>query len=109
MDFTTLNPEQLEAVKTISGPLLILAGPGTGKTFTIVKRVANLIIHEKVDPKSILVTTFTKKAAKELKFKIALELKENNINIDIEQMKIGTIHSILQGIIKTNNQLLLDE
>ncbi|MGL5124219.1 MAG: UvrD-helicase domain-containing protein [Fusobacteriaceae bacterium] len=109
MDFSTLNKEQLEAVKTISGPLLILAGPGTGKTFTIVKRVANLIIHEKVNPKSILVTTFTKKAAKELKFKIALELKESNINIDIEQMKIGTIHSILQGIIKTNKQLLLDE
>lgn len=109
MDFSTLNPEQLEAVQTVKGPLLILAGPGTGKTFTIVKRVANLIINEKIDPKTILVTTFTKKSATELKFKIALELKENNFNIDIEQMKIGTIHSILQGLIKTNNQFLLDE
>ncbi len=109
MDFTKLNAEQLEAVTFVEGPVLILAGPGTGKTFTIAKRVANLIINKSVKPESILISTFTKKAATELKIKIALELKENNFVIDIERMKIGTLHSIFQEIIESQNYILLNE
>ncbi|MGL4391898.1 MAG: ATP-dependent DNA helicase [Fusobacteriaceae bacterium] len=109
MDFSNLNKNQLEAVNHTEGPVLILAGPGTGKTFTIVKRVANLIINKSVDPESILVTTFTKKAANELKFRISLELKESGIPIDIDRMRIGTLHSIFQEIIEAENYILLDD
>ena len=66
MDFSKLNKDQLEAVQSLEGPLLIIAGAGSGKTHTLVNRVANLIEHN-VTPESILLLTFTNKAADEMK------------------------------------------
>ena len=60
------NPEQTEVIESILGPLLVVAGPGSGKTFCLVERVANILSSTEVAPERVLISTFTEKAAKEL-------------------------------------------
>ena len=66
-----VNDEQRQAITSTEGPLLIIAGPGTGKTFTLVKRVTYLISEGLAKPSEIMVDTFTEKAAKELLTRIS--------------------------------------
>jgi ATP-dependent DNA helicase UvrD/PcrA len=65
-----LTEGQQKAIKHIRGPSITIAGPGAGKTFVITERVKNLIENHHIDPKNILVTTFTEKAANELKVRL---------------------------------------
>lgn len=62
-----LNPDQQEAVRTVEGPLLVHAGPGSGKTRVIVHRIAYMVAKAKIDPRQILAVTFSRKAADEMK------------------------------------------
>lgn len=101
-DFGNANIRQKEAIMYTEGPLLISAGPGTGKTFTLVNRVIYLILEKKVLPENILIATFTEKAAKELLTRISNELLKRKIEIDTNEMYIGTFHSICMRIIIEN-------
>ena len=90
-----LNKEQLEAVKTTEGPLLVLAGAGSGKTKVLTTRVAYLIAELGITPESILAITFTNKAAKEMKDRIFKML-----GTVAYQIQISTFHSFGLTILK---------
>lgn len=101
-DFGNANAQQTEAIQSTEGPLLIIAGPGTGKTFTLVKRIVYLITECQVAPEEIMVETFTEKAAKELITRVTNELLAVNVSVNVNEMYIGTFHSICLRIIKEN-------
>lgn len=88
------NTQQLEAILTTEGPVLIIAGPGSGKTLTLVERIVYLITQKGVAPESLLVVTFTDKAARELTTRISNRLAELNIQFNLNEMYLGTFHSI---------------
>ncbi len=95
-----LNPEQLAAVQAIDGPLLIIAGPGAGKTKTLVERIVHLIVDQRIPSESILVATFTEKAAKELVTRVSNRAVDLGVEINLTEMYIGTLHSIFLRIIE---------
>lgn len=95
-----LNKSQLEAVKTTEGPVLVIAGAGSGKTRALTHRVAYLICDKGVNPKSILAVTFTNKAAQEMKERITNLIKENKTGSGYELPIIGTFHSICVKILR---------
>lgn len=88
------NPAQSQAITTTEGPLLIIAGPGSGKTFTLVERIVYLITQKNVAPENLLVVTFTDKAAQELTTRIANRLIEIGVRFNLNEMYLGTFHSI---------------
>ena len=100
MDFGNANDGQRDAITTTDGPVLITAGPGTGKTFTLVNRAIYLIQEKGVQPEEIMMATFTEKAAKELVTRITNKLAELNIPVNINEMYVGTFHSICLRILK---------
>lgn len=97
MNLDTLNDKQIEAVKTTEGPILILAGPGSGKTRVITHKIAYLLEEDKCNPWEILAITFTNKAAKEMKVRL-----EGLIGDAAKGMQISTFHAFGLKIIKEN-------
>ena len=95
---SSLNPPQREAVETLSGPLLILAGAGSGKTRTLTHRIANLIAHG-VPQNSILAVTFTNKAAKEMRTRLWKLLGEADEPPRSFMQYMGTFHGICVRIL----------
>ena len=71
---SNLNKKQFEAVETVNGPVVIIAGPGTGKTKTLVERTVNILVNKEVEAKKIMITTFTNKAANEMRERVAKTL-----------------------------------
>ncbi len=94
MNLDTLNKEQKEAVLNIDGPMLVLAGAGSGKTKVLTTKIAYLI-EQGIDPTSILAITFTNKAANEMKSRV-----EGMLGIDSNRIQISTFHSFGLSIIK---------
>jgi DNA helicase-2/ATP-dependent DNA helicase PcrA len=98
---SNLTDQQLEAVLHQGSPLLIIAGPGSGKTAVITWRVAHLVRSGRVAPENLLVTTFTNKAALELKDRIQQNLPE----VNAELMQISTIHSFCADLLRRYKHL----
>ena len=96
-----LNEKQKEAVETLNGPVLVLAGAGTGKTRVLTTRLAHLLNKKLAKPWEILAVTFTNKAAMEMRERV-----QNLLKIDIERMWIGTFHSSGLKILRRHAELL---
>ena len=91
-----LNPEQLEAVETLDGPVMVIAGPGTGKTQIIGMRTANIILKAGVNAENILITTFTEAGVIAIRERLI-----SMIGTDAYKVHVATIHSFSQDVIKT--------
>ena len=97
------NEAQSLAIKHVDGPMLVIAGPGSGKTATLVERVKNLVLEHGVNPSNILVITFTKAAANEMKQRfekeIELEMKHTR-SANAGRVSFGTFHAIFFMVLK---------
>src|SRR5437588_9620587 len=89
-----MNNAQRAIVGHESGPLLVIAGPGSGKTFSIVLRTLNLLLLERATPAEIVLCTFTEKAAFELRDRVASAARKIGYNGDLTALRVGTIHGI---------------
>ncbi|MGM4981517.1 MULTISPECIES: UvrD-helicase domain-containing protein [unclassified Rhizobium] len=97
-----LNPEQTEAVETLDGPVLVLAGAGTGKTRVLTTRIAHILSTNRAFPSQILAVTFTNKAAREMKERVALL-----VGGAVEGMPwLGTFHSIGVKLLRRHAELV---
>ena len=101
--FAGLNPEQKRAVETTEGPLLIQAGAGSGKTKTLTHRIAYLIATKRATPYNILAVTFTNKAAKEMRNRVA-ELLGKNADDRGFMPYMGTFHGICVRILRQDGE-----
>ncbi len=95
IDLTKFNPRQKEAILQTDGPLLILAGAGSGKTTVVVNKIAYILEQKKAEPWQILAITFTNKAANEMKERIM-----NTVGENASSMWIGTFHSLCMRILR---------
>lgn len=100
MDLSRLNPEQRKAVLHVDGPLLILAGAGSGKTNTMTHRIAYLIAVQKISPSQILGLSFTNKAATELKERVKNLVKKVSGERAAKGLVISTFHSLCVRILR---------
>ncbi len=100
--FTGLNPEQEAAVRTVSGPVLVLAGAGTGKTRVLTTRIAHILALGLARPWEVLCVTFTNKAAREMR-----ERAQKLIGASAEGLQnLGTFHSIAAQILRRHAELV---
>ena len=94
-----LNSEQRKAAEKVEGPILILAGAGSGKTRTVTYRIAHMIREKGISPLNILALTFTNKAAREMK-----ERAEALVGADSHNLVVSTFHSFAVRLLKTYSE-----
>ena len=96
-----LNPEQREAVETVDGPLLVLAGAGTGKTRVLTTRFAHILLTGRAAPGQVLAVTFTNKAAKEMRERVGTLLGR-----PAEGLWLGTFHALCARMLRRHAELV---
>ena len=96
-----LNPEQREAVEALDGPLLVLAGAGTGKTRVLTTRFAHLLMTGRAWPGQVLAVTFTNKAAREMRERVSAILGR-----PAEGLWLGTFHSLCSRMLRRHAELV---
>ena len=98
---TRLNPEQREAVETLDGPLLVLAGAGTGKTRVLTTRFAHLLMTGRAFPGQVLAVTFTNKAAREMRERVSAIIQR-----PAEGLWLGTFHALCARMLRRHAELV---
>lgn len=115
--YPDLNDAQRSIVSHSDGPLLVIAGPGSGKTLSLVLRAMNLLLTGKASPKSLVLCTFTEKAAFEMRDRISAAAHKVGYTADLSELQVSTIHSLCNQFLTTyrhrtvlgNNYETLDE
>lgn len=97
-----LNEKQREAVRITEGPLLVVAGAGSGKTLVLTHKIAYFIIEKGVPPSHIFAVTFTNKAAREMKERVDRILREHHRPSAASELTIGTFHSVCLSLLRTH-------
>src|SRR5215204_2896002 len=94
--YTRLNKEQKQAVDTIDGPVMVVAGPGTGKTQVLAARIANILLKTDTNPSSVLALTFTESAAKNMRERLVSMIGKTGYYVQIH-----TFHSFCTDVIQS--------
>jgi DNA helicase-2/ATP-dependent DNA helicase PcrA len=101
-EFQQLNEEQRRIVLHDQGPMIVIAGPGSGKTRCLTLRAMNLLLLKKASPQEMVLCTYTEKAAFEMQDRLSSIARRVGYSEDIAQIRIGTIHGICNRIIMEN-------
>ena len=97
--YPELNEAQRAIVGHIDGPLLVIAGPGSGKTYSIVLRALNLLLLKKAQPRQLVLCTFTEKAAFEMRDRLAAAARKVGYGGDLSELAVSTIHSFCDRVL----------
>lgn len=97
--YPDLNDAQRAVVGHLDGPLLVIAGPGSGKTYSIVLRALNLLLLEKAQPRQLVLCTFTEKAAFEMRDRLAAAARKVGYAGDLSELTVSTIHSFCNRVL----------
>ena len=101
INLNSLNEAQRKAVVSTEGPLMVLAGAGSGKTKTLVTRISYLLTEKRVSPYRLLALTFSNKAAREMRERVASEVQE-----DLGALQITTFHAFCSRLLRQESQYL---
>ena len=103
-EYQKLNEQQKKAVDTVEGPVMVIAGPGTGKTQILSRRVANILTNHQTHPEEIVCLTYTEAGASEM-----LDRLEGLIGEEGRNVRVSTIHSFCSELILENSDLFGEE
>ncbi|MEM4202690.1 MAG: ATP-dependent DNA helicase [Candidatus Methanomethylicaceae archaeon] len=98
--FPDLSESQQSVVGHLDGPLLVIAGPGSGKTYSIILRALNLLLLDRAQPQNLVLCTFTEKAAYEMRDRLAAAAQKVNYRGDLSQLHISTIHGLCNKLLQ---------
>ena len=97
--YPDLNDAQREVIAHSEGPLLVIAGPGSGKTYSIVLRALNLLLLGKAMPRDVVLCTFTEKAAFEMRDRLSAAAQKTGYRGDLSELRVSTIHGLCNGVL----------
>ena len=98
-NYPDLNEAQRSIVGHLDGPLLVIAGPGSGKTYGIVLRALNLLILQEAGPREVILCTFTEKAAFEMRDRLAAAARKVGYQGDLSELRVSTIHGLCNRLL----------